>query len=452
MPHLALARVALLDRLRGLRAGQEYAFLTRSQWSGPEALRALQESKLRTLLDAAGRTSYYASRFELITRLERDADPWRVLASLPILTRTAAREEAAALRNPDRRTGSRPKSTGGSTGTPLRYVLSRQAQSAQWGHLWRAWSTAGFQPGEAIGIVAGRSLLAGRRTARRIYASLQNWITLDAFDLSDRSMDRFARALAQRRVRYLYGYASALATFADWLDANRRPLLLQAVFTTAEQLLPTARRTIERGARAEVFDTYGANDGGISAFECQHHDGWHLGIERCVVEVVRADGTECAPGEVGRVISTDLDNRAFPFLRYEVGDLAALDPTPCACGRSLPRLTRLSGRLSDLLSLPNGLQVHGELFSHLLRDEEGVRRYQAIQTGPNAIEVRLAVFDSRSEPLIDRLRTQLSALLPEVDLSLRVTDEFVHTAGGKVPLVVALDAGVETRDPAPPAI
>lgn len=436
-------RVALLDRVRGLDAWARYRDYLQSQWDPPEVRWRMQEQKLRQLLTAAASVPFYRGRVDARLAADPNSDPWQLLGAQPILTRAAARTSAAALLTEDAhaRSTARRKATGGSTGEPLRYYLSPEAQSAQWAHLWRAWNAAGYAPGQALGIVAGRSLLAGDGVRRHVYNRLQNWSTLDAFALSESAMARFARTLRSRRVRFLYGYASALETFARWLEATHTHLSLQAVFTTAEQLLPAARTAIETGTGTRVFDTYGANDGGISAFECEAHNGLHLGAERCWVEIVREDGTPAEPGEVGRILSTDLNNHAFPFLRYEVGDLAAMVADPCACGRTLARLTQLSGRLSDVIVLADGRRVHGELFSHFFRPDETVRRYQAIQTSRLAVEVRLSVGRPRSEQELAHLRARLAALLPGLDVSLRLTEEFIRTDAGKVPLVVSLRAG-----------
>ena len=428
----ASLRVASLDRARGLDSRHRYRDLLESQRDPRERIRETQSSKLRALLDAARQVPYYRGL------LRESDDPWATLASLPILTRESARANADALysRDPRIRKDARPKATGGSTGEPLRYAISGAAQSEQWAQLWRAWNVTGYEPGAPLGIVAGRSLLAGQGLRRAVYAWLQNWTTLDAFSLDEAAMARFARTLVRRRVRHLYGYASALEVFARWLEAARVELPLRAVFATAEQLLPATRSAIERGTRAEVFDTYGANDGGIFAFECEAHEGLHLGEERCLVEIVREDGSAAPPGEVGRVITTDLENRAFPFIRYDVGDLAAINPRPCLCGRTLLRLTSLSGRATDVVVLLDGRRVHGELFSHLFRDEPAVRRYQAVQLSVRAIEVRLSVDPSLDTQGLERLRARLGSLLEGSDVTVIVTDTFEHTDAGKVPLVI----------------
>lgn len=369
------------------------------------------------------------------------------LGQIPIRSRAEVRSLGAELLSTDPavRRAARPKSTGGSTGEPLRYFMSPSAQSEQWAQIWRSWNVAGFHPGQPVGIVAGRALHTSEGFRRRIYGHLQNWVHLDAFSMSEERMSGFAQVLRRRRVRFLYGYASALESFAGWLSASSERPHLEAVFTTAEQLLPQARRAIEQATSAVVYDIYGANDGGVFAFECERHDGYHVGVERCVLEIVREDGSPAAVGEVGRVIATDLENHAFPFMRYDVGDLAALETEPCPCGRGLPRLRTLSGRSTDVIALPDHRRVHGEVFSHYFKGDPSIARYQAIQKSERLVEVRILPLGQLAPGDVERIRGALEDLLADsVQVQLVVTTEFEKSSAGKIPLVIPLALRDET--------
>jgi phenylacetate-coenzyme A ligase PaaK-like adenylate-forming protein len=65
--------------------------------------------------------------------------------------------------------------------------------------------------------------------------------------------------------------------------------------------------------------------------------------ESVLLEIVDDAGRACAPGRAGRVVVTSLHNFATPLIRYELGDLAEFG-APCACGRSLPVISRVLGR------------------------------------------------------------------------------------------------------------
>jgi phenylacetate-CoA ligase len=67
------------------------------------------------------------------------------------------------------------------------------------------------------------------------------------------------------------------------------------------------------------------------------------------MEILDKNGDPCADGERGEMVITMLNKQAFPLIRYRIGDISALDWEPCECGRTHPRLMRLSGRTDDML-------------------------------------------------------------------------------------------------------
>ncbi len=99
------------------------------------------------------------------------------------------------------------------------------------------------------------------------------------------------------------------------------------------------------------------------------------------------------PGEVGEVVVTDLHNFGMPFIRYANGDLAEASPVGrCRCGRALPRIAAVQGRVTD--ALVDGRQrIAGFMFlvmfaSHLA---DAVRRYQVVQHRDRSITLRLVL-------------------------------------------------------------
>ncbi|MBN1151702.1 MAG: phenylacetate--CoA ligase family protein, partial [Dehalococcoidia bacterium] len=125
------------------------------------------------------------------------------------------------------------------------------------------------------------------------------------------------------------------------------------VISGAEQLLDHERALLTEVFGTNPFSKYSAFEVYEIASECSAHKGMHIQAEDIVVEVVNEDGSAAAPDRMGRVIVTNLHNYAMPFIRYELGDLAAIDPTPCECGRHLPRLVGIVGRMSELIVTPS---------------------------------------------------------------------------------------------------
>jgi len=140
-----------------------------------------------------------------------------------------------------------------------------------------------------------------------------------------------------------------------------------------------------------VFDKYGSREFSGIAYECEAHAGHHVVAENYIVEILK-DGVPASPGEMGEVVITDLNNFCMPMIRYRIGDLAmAMDPAEaCACGRGLPRIGRIEGRVQAIIVGSNGTYMPGTFFQHLFKDYEHlVRQFQVVQHERGAIELKI---------------------------------------------------------------
>jgi len=133
---------------------------------------------------------------------------------------------------------------------------------------------------------------------------------------------------------------------------------------------------------------------------------YHLMAETVLAEVLDEAGEPCAPGEMGRLVLTDLSNFATPIIRYEPGDYAEL-AGPCSCGRGLPALVRILGRSRNILRLPDGRRFWPRLNPIRYRDLAPIAEYQIVQNEPDLLEMKLVV----ESPLTAKQEADLADLL-----------------------------------------
>src|SRR5207245_10519996 len=159
--------------------------------------------------------------------------------------------------------------------------------------------------------------------------------------------------------------------------------------TTTEGLFSERRERIRAGLAEEVYDRVGCREIGNTAHECTAHDGLHVNAKHTVMEVVDERSRAAAPGSEGEVLYTSLGNYFFPLIRYRVGDyaVAAGETGQCRCGRGLPKIRGLRGRVSDMLTTPDGTKVHGEYFSHLFYNTHSVLEFRVVLETPRQFEV-----------------------------------------------------------------
>ena len=162
----------------------------------------------------------------------------------------------------------------------------------------------------------------------------------------------------------------------------------------SEVLDPELRIACQRVWGLRIVDIYSAEEVGIVALQCPEHPHYHVQAESLLVEVVDGGGRPCPADGSGRVVVTDLHNFAKPLIRYDIGDFAEVGE-PCPCGRGLPVIKSVHGRVRNMLTLPSGEKLWAS--SHLVFVDTlgklipSLRQGQLIQQTLHEIEVRLAV-------------------------------------------------------------
>jgi phenylacetate-CoA ligase len=244
-----------------------------------------------------------------------------------------------------------------------------------------------------------------------------------------------ARQLAwlQRQApQYLLSYPSNIAELAR-LSLSRGitlPGLLQ-VRTFGEMLAPEVRQLCREAWNVPLVDMYSANEIGYIALQCPGHEHYHVQSESVLVEILDSHGRACAPGETGRIVVTDLHNVATPLLRYEIGDYAEVG-SPCACGRGLPVLSRIAGRVRNMLVTAEGKRFWPRLSSRKFREIAPVLQHQVVQKQFDLVELRLVTAAALDRAQEESLGALVLAGMPQgTRLEIRYLEEIQRGSGGK---------------------
>lgn len=300
-------RFGLIDLVRGTRSVALLRELEALEFSPPATLAVRRQAALGD----------YIARVRAASALYRG---YGAFAQFPVIDKHFASAHRESLSNSAYRGKLVRKKTGGSTGEPFVYVTGVRAQSYLWAAILLSWRVAGYRLGQPVSFLAG-SALFGAGFKQRLYYRLMRVQLLSAFDLSPARLDAYAGQIAAHNSRLLYGYASAIHRLAlHVLAAGRRSrFALRGVVCTAEVLSDSMRANIEQAFGVPCYSQYGCNDAGVSAYECERRNGFHLVTERAWHEVL----------DDGRLVATDLANDAFFLPRYDTGDLVTMAPAPC---------------------------------------------------------------------------------------------------------------------------
>jgi len=349
--------------LATLRYQEEFE---RSQFLSSEHIRVLQRERLRRLLDHAyWHCPFYRQRLDRIGMVPSDVESLEDLRHLPVLEKRdiqERRDELVARGWPAH--DLILNRTGGSTGTPLSFFMSRDRKCSRAAATVRHNRWAGWEVGDKVALVWGapRDAADGWR-ARLRRRLLERSLFLDAGHLTAARLQAFHCALKRFRPTVILAYAHAAVLFARYLRGNGMiPYQPHALVTSAEVLEAEERRLLEEVFGCPVFNRYGCREASLVASECSAHDGLHLMAEGIYVEVVQGQGL-AGPGQAGAILLTDLLNHAMPLIRYRVGDVGGWQAGACRCGRGLPRLSHVAGRVTDFLVGTDGRLVSGTFLS-----------------------------------------------------------------------------------------
>lgn len=430
----------LATRLRG--EGRVFAHLRdvrAAEWLDAAALAHRQDQALARLLEwARAESPWYRGR---IPAGVTGDDARAVLATLPLLEKRTLQENADELRCRGFAGRTTLKSTGGSTGAPVRVVKSADGVARERAASWMALGWFGIGPGDRSVRFWGTPLT--RR--RRLRFALADWanhrIRLSAFDIDPGDLDGYWRRIVRFRPAWLYGYTSLIHLLALHVEErgwDGRAPGLRLVVPTAEPLSMRQRDDITRVFGARMQNEYGCGEVGAIAYECPA-GALHQMTETLLVEILDDDGREVAPGETGEVVVTDLVNLHTPLVRYRLGDRAVKGDGACPCGRASPTLAGVTGRVHDVVYTPLGRRWHGEkldyLMSSLWGEIGGFRQYQVVQDGPSTLDVRLVSDDPIAPALEERIRAYVADRLDGMHATVRRVDAIERSANGKMRLV-----------------
>jgi phenylacetate-CoA ligase len=214
----------------------------------------------------------------------------------------------------------------------------------------------------------------------------------------------------------------------------------KVVVYSSDHLSEPARRLIAEQFGIQVLSWYTAMEGSEIGFECEEHRGLHVHSDLCPVRIVDPEGRDVAEGESGEVVTSSLLNRATVLLNYRLGDIAGPLPGVCPCGRNLPMISLLEGRVEEWLVTTTGDQINSRAVRLLLRDEPDLWQYQLVQEAPDKLTVKLiAAEDCDREGLKQRVAGKLTDLFgPATAVQVSFAATLPRTPRGKVQPVVSL--------------
>lgn len=203
-------------------------------------------------------------------------------------------------------------------------------------------------------------------------------------------------------------YALNLADTMDELQVDPANLSLRVGIFGAEPWSENMREEVERKLNLKAVDIYGLSEvmGPGVAMECiQSSGGMHIFEDHFLPEIIDPEtGEVLPPGEKGELVFTTLTKEAFPIIRYRTKDITRLFYDTCACGRTLVRMEKVTGRTDDMLII-RGVNVFPSQVEHVLMGIEGVEpHYQIVVKREGNLDTMQVLVEVSGSVFSDEIR------------------------------------------------
>jgi len=173
-------------------------------------------------------------------------------------------------------------------------------------------------------------------------------------------------------------YAAYLAEAIEESGIQRENLKLRIGVFGAEPWTENMRREIEKKLKIKAIDIYGLSEiiGPGVSFECEHQCGLHINEDHFIPEIIDPETLEVLPeGELGELVFSTVTKEGLPLIRYRTRDLTRLNLETCACGRTLVRMNKCTGRSDDMLIIRGVNLFPSQIESVLLEMDETTPHY-----------------------------------------------------------------------------
>jgi phenylacetate-CoA ligase len=415
-----------------------YETLNATQWLSPSQMRELQDEKLRRLVRHAYRSvPYYRARMQAASLRPEDIRGQDDLHKLPFLTKTDVRQHLHfdIMQEGVRAADILKISTSGSTGEPFVCFADRSQLEFRWAATLRSQEWTGYRFGDPTVRLWHQTIGMSKSQAfkEHLDAFFANRHFIPVFAMTAEGLENIVKEICEKEPVLVDGYAEAFNFLAGYLESRGsmsfRP---KALMSSAQSLPPPSRALIEKAFGCRVFDKYGSREFSGIAYETDAHNGHAVVAEGYIVEIL-VDGRPAKLGEVGEVVITDLNNYCMPFIRYRIGDLAeAVDNSiPSTCGRGLPRIGEIQGRVQSIIQGTDGHFVPGTFFAHALKEfDYAISRFQVVQEEVGAIKLRVVKAQRYSDATLDEIQALIRRYLGEglrIDVVFEESIEMVRT-------------------------
>ena len=327
----------------------------------------------------------------------------------------------------------------GSTGTPSKIYFSKtthQKWSAAFEVRIRHW--AGVNNKTARGMIGGRRVLPNANDGPPYYRYnlVEKQVYFSAYHIAQSTAQNYVDGMKKYGIEYMNGYAVSNYLLALFIKKNNiQAPKLKAVITSSEKLTPEMRTVFQEVYQCKTYDSWSGVEACALVSECEH-GSLHVSEDVGILEIIDDNGNEVSEGETGEVVCTGFLNYDQPLLRYRIGDRMTKGKGSCACGRNMPMIKDIDGRMEDVIKGADGRQM--VRFHGLFIGISSIERAQVIQHTIHHIEIKIQNEIALTTPEIELIKTRLESQLGTMKVDVNQHQKIEQTANGKFKAVISM--------------
>lgn len=355
------------------------------------------------------------------------------LIAWPVLKKTDIQKDAKLLCR-----SYAPKSyaiTSGSTGVPLR-IPSTGNQRMKY-DAWIGRVANGIKPCQKTFLIWGHEHLHGTGMRRIINKYLRKtkdyllgYLRVSAYDTSVRAMQSAYKKYASYKPSFVVGYSSSILSFVRSNKNKASIWFPQLVLCTAGPLSEKEKDEVREFFKAPLCMEYGSVECGVMAYSVNNCNHYNVLSNTHLIQ-----GQKDENGSIRNIV-TNLADKYFPLIRYDIGDYLNLSDTQDL--ESIQQINYIEGRPTDIVALSNGTSFFAMLIEACIEHLDGLVAHQLVVNG-NDLEILIVALRPLEEKDFESVRENLYSVVPDIHhntLSIKQVSELYKNKGGKTPIVI----------------
>nr|WP_320022416.1 hypothetical protein [uncultured Draconibacterium sp.] len=354
------------------------------------------------------------------------------IKSFPVINKFLIRESYESFKInqtniPEHKGKLHVQQTSGSSGTTLTVLEDKRKRNRLVAELKYFGEIAGYRSHEKMAYLR---IWVKSQAKNRIQSFRENIYAINSSRIDDEMLFNLCSKINKNKITAILGYASWYDKLLEYIERNSITLSsLKVVFAGSEMLQPTTKQGLKKALDCKVYSRYANQEQGVLGQDKDDDENYYLNHGSYYFEFLKLDSDEkAAPGELCRIVVTDLFNYSFPLIRYDTGDTGTYSIGNTK-SNGLPILTMLYGRRWDLIYTPDGTVIHPITMAAIIKNFSKVELWQFVQKDQSCYELRLKL-DGEID-LSDLITHLKIALGNDSHIEIILVDDIPVLASGK---------------------